>query len=82
MGGAAPLIPTTYSAYQSYFDASYELDLFGGVRHEVEASGAEAQSYEENLRNTLVSAVAEVARNYLVIPSSKAKGKIASLVRH
>jgi outer membrane protein, multidrug efflux system len=59
------LIPNTYGSYQPYFDASYELDLFGGVRRQVEAASAEAQSYEENLRNTLVSAVAEVARDYL-----------------
>src|SRR5262249_18527642 len=51
--------------FQSYFDSSYELDLFGGVRREVEASTAQAQSYEENLRNTLVSSVAEVSRDYL-----------------
>jgi NodT family efflux transporter outer membrane factor (OMF) lipoprotein len=59
------LIPDTYGAYQSYFDASYELDLFGGKRHDVEASTAEAQSYEESLRSTFVSIVAEVGRDYL-----------------
>jgi NodT family efflux transporter outer membrane factor (OMF) lipoprotein len=63
--GGGTLIPTTYGSYQSYFDASYELDLFGGVRHQIEASSAEAQSYEDNLRNTLVSAIAEVSRDYL-----------------
>lgn len=63
--GGGSLIPDTYSTYQAYFDTSYELDLFGGKRHEVEASTAEAQSYEENLRSTLVSIVAEVARDYL-----------------
>jgi outer membrane protein, multidrug efflux system len=63
--GGGSLIPATYDAYQASFDASYEIDLFGGVRHQVEASAAEAQSYEENLRNTLVSTVAEVARDYL-----------------
>lgn len=63
--GGGSLIPTTYSSYQSHFDASYELDLFGGVRRQIEASNAEAQSYEDNLRNTLVSAIAEVSRDYL-----------------
>jgi len=63
--GGGSLIPTTYDAYQTNFDATYEIDLFGGVRHQVEASASEAQSYEESLRNTLVSTVAEVARDYL-----------------
>jgi NodT family efflux transporter outer membrane factor (OMF) lipoprotein len=63
--GGTTLLPTTYSVYQAYFDASYELDLFGGVRRQVEASQAEAQSYEDSLRNTLVSVLAEVARDYV-----------------
>ncbi len=63
--GGGTLIPTTYSSYQSYLDASYELDLFGGVRHQIEAASADAQSYEDSLRSTLVSAVAEVSRDYL-----------------
>ncbi|BDC50494.1 RND transporter [Bryobacterales bacterium F-183] len=63
--GGGTLIPTTYNSYQSYLDASYELDLFGGVRHQVAAARADAQSYEESLRNTLVSVVAEVARDYM-----------------
>ncbi|WP_321477875.1 efflux transporter outer membrane subunit [uncultured Paludibaculum sp.] len=63
--GGGTLIPTTYSSYQSYLDASYELDLFGGVKHQIEAASADAQSYEDSLRNTLVSAVAEVSRDYL-----------------
>lgn len=63
--GSGTLIPTSYGYYQPYFDASYELDVFGGVRRQVEASAAEAQSYEDSLRNTLVSTVAEVAKDYL-----------------
>lgn len=66
--GGGTLIPTTYSSYQSYLDASYELDLFGGVRHQIEAASADAQSYEDSLRNTLVSAVAEVSRGLSAAP--------------
>jgi NodT family efflux transporter outer membrane factor (OMF) lipoprotein len=63
--GGETLVPTTYSTYQAFFDASYEIDLFGGVRRQVEASQAEAQSYEDSLRNTLVSVLAEVAKDYV-----------------
>ncbi len=51
--------------YQAGFDASWELDIFGGVRRGVEAAGASVQVAEENRRNVLVTLTAEVARNYI-----------------
>lgn len=65
--GQNPLIPNQYGVYQAYFDASYEVDLFGSVRHSVRAAAADAQSYEDNLRDKLVSVVAEVARDYILL---------------
>ena len=65
LSGATTLIPTTYGVYQAYFDASYEVDIFGGVRNQVKAARADAAASEEDLRNTLVSALAEVARDYV-----------------
>ncbi|WP_066557717.1 efflux transporter outer membrane subunit [Croceicoccus bisphenolivorans] len=46
-------------------DASYELDLFGGVRSSIDAarSSAEATAYE--LESTRVSLAAEIARTYV-----------------
>jgi len=66
-GGSSsvPLIPSTYGLYETYFDASYEVDIFGGVRNKVKAARADAAASEEDLRNTLVSTVAEVARDYI-----------------
>ena len=64
--GGSTLIPSQYGVYQANFDASYELDLFGTVRHAVRASAADAQGYEDNLRDRLVSTVAEVARDYML----------------
>jgi multidrug efflux system outer membrane protein len=51
--------------YQAGFDASWELDVFGGVRRGVEAAGAGIQVAVENRRNVLVTLTAEVARNYI-----------------
>jgi multidrug efflux system outer membrane protein len=65
--GQSTLIPNQYGVYQAYFDASYEIDLFGSVRHTVRAAAADAQSYEDSLRDKLVSAVAEVARDYILL---------------
>jgi outer membrane protein TolC len=47
------------------FDASWELDLFGGVRRSVESATETLQANTEDLRNVLVSLLAEVAMNYI-----------------
>lgn len=51
--------------YTSGFDASWELDLWGHVRRQVEAADAQVQSSEEQRRDTLVSSLAETARDYI-----------------
>jgi multidrug efflux system outer membrane protein len=56
--------PFTSSFYDAGFDATWELDLFGRVRRGVEASSAELQGAEANLRDAQVSVIAEVARTY------------------
>lgn len=50
--------------YSAGLDAGWELDIFGGVRRSVEASTADQQASEEDLRDVLVSLTAEVALNY------------------
>jgi outer membrane protein, multidrug efflux system len=51
--------------FQSGFDASWELDLFGRVRRTVEAASADLAATEDNRRDVLVTLLAEVARNYV-----------------
>jgi NodT family efflux transporter outer membrane factor (OMF) lipoprotein len=46
-------------------DASWELDLFGSVRRNVEASEATAQAREADWNDTRVSLAAEVASDYI-----------------
>ena len=46
------------------FDASWELDLFGRVRRNVQAQGALVGAASEDLRDVQVSLTAEVARTY------------------
>lgn len=53
------------NVYQGSFDASWELDLFGGTRRSVEMANAETQSSIESRNDALVSLEAEVARAYL-----------------
>ncbi|TCV96486.1 multidrug efflux system outer membrane protein [Luteibacter rhizovicinus] len=54
----------TVTSYQAGFDASWELDLFGGIRRSVEAAGADAAASAASLQDAQVTLFAEVARNY------------------
>jgi NodT family efflux transporter outer membrane factor (OMF) lipoprotein len=51
--------------YQAGFDASWEIDLFGGIARGVQADEADLAAAAEDRRDVLVSLLAEVARNYL-----------------
>lgn len=63
--------------YSAGFDAGWELDLFGGTRRNVEASTADLQASREDLRDVLVSLLAEVALNYAEIRSFQSRVEVA-----
>lgn len=77
--GASTLIATTGSttSYDAGLDASYEVDLFGGVRRGIEAArGDEGQALEQ-LRDTQRSVAAEVALDYVTARSAQERLGIA-----
>ena len=51
--------------FQTRFDASWELDIFGRVHWSVKAAEADTAAAQENHRTVLVSLLAEIARNYV-----------------
>jgi multidrug efflux system outer membrane protein len=51
--------------YQAGFDASWEIDVFGGKRRAVEAAKAQMSASEFGQRDVLVTLLGEVARNYV-----------------
>jgi len=57
----------TNDLYAASFDAGWELDIFGSVRRSVEAAEADLRASQEDLRNVLVSLLAEVALNYVEV---------------
>lgn len=67
----------TVERYQAGFDASWELDLFGGVRRAVEAAHADMQADEARLEAAQVSVMAEVARNYFILRGTQLRLSIA-----
>ncbi|MGZ8226102.1 MAG: efflux transporter outer membrane subunit [Methylococcaceae bacterium] len=57
----------TQEFYSNSFDASWELDIFGKKRRTIEAAEATLQASQEDLRDVLVSLLAEVGLNYVEI---------------
>jgi len=74
--GVAPLPGSTgspaYNLYQAGFDASWELDIWGGVRRGVEAASAQADASYEDRNAVLLSARAELARDYIDLRDTQA----------
>jgi NodT family efflux transporter outer membrane factor (OMF) lipoprotein len=64
-GAATAGPPGDHNFYQAGLDALWELDIFGGVRRNVESANANIQALREDLRDVQVSLAAEVALNYL-----------------
>jgi multidrug efflux system outer membrane protein len=67
----------TRDLYSTGFDASWELDIFGGVRRSVEAAEADLQAENEGLRDVLVSLLSEVALNYVEVRTYQARLAVA-----
>lgn len=62
VGGGA-----TRNLYSVGFDASWELDVFGGLRRGVEAAEADLEASQASLDATRVSLAAEVASSYIEV---------------
>ncbi len=54
-----------YNSYTASFDASWELDIFGGKYRAKEAAKADIEAKTASLRNTTVSMLSEIAINYI-----------------
>lgn len=68
---------STVTRYQAGFDASWELDLFGGVRRSIQAAGADLEAEKAALQGAQVSLFAEVARNYFMLRGTQQRQAIA-----
>lgn len=66
-------VPNATSLYQGQFDASWELDLFGGVHRAREAAAADIGRVEFDREAVAVSVSAEVAAAYLRLRSVQAQ---------
>lgn len=77
-GSSVSMPDRQVSLYQAGFDATWELDVFGGTRREMEAARADTENVEEARRSVLISVAAEVARNYFILRSAQQRLETAN----
>lgn len=71
--------PVTVNTFRAGFDAAWEVDVFGRVRHSIAAARDDNQAIEADLHDVEVSVVAELARNYFELRG--AQWRLAVAVR-
>ncbi len=76
VGAGSPFGPRVQNAFEAGFDASWEIDVFGGVRRDEEAALAQVEAEEESQRDVLVTVVADVARNYVELRGTQRRLEI------
>jgi NodT family efflux transporter outer membrane factor (OMF) lipoprotein len=77
-----PLVPGGLSVppindYTVGLDMSWELDLWGRVRRQIEAADAQVDQSEDMRRDALVSSLAELARDYIQLRGAQEQIRIA-----
>lgn len=78
--GSLPIpstVPFDNTVYQAGFDASWEIDVFGGKRRGEEAALAEVDAAGFSQRGVLLTVLGDVARNYLELRGCQSRIRIA-----
>jgi len=75
-GGAQGAVPE-FNFYRLGYDASYELDLFGGVARSIQAARADFQAAQAQVDAARVAVAAETARAYVSACSFAAQAAVA-----
>jgi NodT family efflux transporter outer membrane factor (OMF) lipoprotein len=68
---------TERNLFSTGFDASWEIDIFGGVRRSIEEADANVAASQEDMHDVLVSMAAEIALNYVEVRSYQIRLSIA-----
>ena len=62
--GTVKIVPAEFNNFEGGLAASWELDVFGGIRRGVQAATADAAAAEESRRDVLVILLADVGNTY------------------
>src|SRR5262249_32291279 len=76
--GRFPVAKPVDNLFSSGFDASGEIDVFGGTRRAAEAADAEVEASIEDRRAVLVTLLGEVARSYVDLRGNQ---QVAAVIR-
>ena len=76
-GGNTAGFAGTSQSYSLGLDASWELDVFGGIRSSVDAAAATAEARSADLQDVLVSLAAEVVLDYIDVRSGQRRLEIS-----
>ncbi len=76
-GGGFPFGQFEQDLYQLGFDATWEIDVWGGIRRAVEAAQADIAAADESRRDVLVTLISEVGRNYVELRGFQKRLEIA-----
>jgi multidrug efflux system outer membrane protein len=74
-GGLGPGVHS--NLWQAGFDASWEIDIFGGERRTVEAAEANYEAVTEDRADVVLTLLAEVARNYVELRGAQRRIEVA-----
>ncbi|HEY4075484.1 MAG TPA: efflux transporter outer membrane subunit [Rhizomicrobium sp.] len=73
MNGVTPPGGTDLKLYSAGFDATWEIDIFGGVRRSVEAAEAGTEAARWQMRDAEVTLTAEIAADYVTLRADQAR---------
>jgi NodT family efflux transporter outer membrane factor (OMF) lipoprotein len=76
-GSSTPITIQPINDYNVGLDMSWELDLWGHVRRQIESSDASVDQSEDRRRDALVSVLAELARDYIQLRGVQEQIRIA-----
>lgn len=74
-GGLGPGVHS--NLWQAGFDASWEIDIFGGIRRSIEAADANFQAVVEDRADVTLTLIAEVARDYIELRGAQRRIEVA-----
>jgi len=74
--GSLPGFDRQFSLFDAGFDASWELDLWGGTRRAVEAAGRRVEAADAQQRDVRLRVVAETGRAYAELRGAQAEATI------
>jgi NodT family efflux transporter outer membrane factor (OMF) lipoprotein len=76
--GVAKIVPVEFSDFRGGLAASWELDVFGGIRRGVQAATSDAAAADENRRDVLVILLADVGDTYAQLRGFQKRLEIAN----